>query len=60
MGFYPFDSEFMQLSAKIAAELIINTRIGGFFQYSCLENPMDKEDSAAVYGVSKSWAWLSD
>ena len=32
MGFYPFDSEFMQLSAKIAAELIINTRIGGFFQ----------------------------
>ena len=32
MGFHPFDSEFMQLSAKIAAELIINTRIGDFFQ----------------------------
>ena len=30
-------------------------------QYSCLENPMDRGAWwAAVYGVAKSWAQLSD
>jgi len=30
-------------------------------QYSCLENPMDGGAWwAAVHGVAKSWAWLSD
>ena len=30
-------------------------------QYSCLGNPMDKGTwQAAVRGVAKSWAWLSD
>ena len=30
------------------------------FQYSCLENPMDREAwLATVHGVSKSWTWLS-
>ena len=29
------------------------------FQYSCLENPMDREaGQATVHGVTKSWAWL--
>ena len=31
------------------------------FQYSCLENPMDREAWwATVYGVTKSWTRLSD
>ena len=30
-------------------------------QYSCLENPMDREAwQVTVYGVAKSWARLSD
>ena len=30
-------------------------------RYSCLENPMDRGAWwAAVYGVAKSWTWLSD
>ena len=30
-------------------------------QYSCLENPMDREDWwAAVHGVAKGWTRLSD
>ena len=30
-------------------------------QYSCLENSMDRRAwQAAVYGVTKSWTWLSD
>ena len=34
---------------------------GNPFQYSCLENPMDRETwRAAVYGVTKSWTQLSD
>ena len=31
------------------------------FQYSCLENPMDREAwRATVHGVTKSQTWLSD
>ena len=31
------------------------------FQYSCLENPMDRGAwQATVHGVTKSWTWLSD
>ena len=31
------------------------------FQYSCLENPMDRGPWwAAVHGVAKSWTWLGD
>ena len=31
------------------------------FQYSCLENPMDREAWwATVHGVAKSWTRLSD
>ena len=34
---------------------------GNPLQYSCLENPMDREAwQATVHGVTKSWAWLSD
>ena len=34
---------------------------GNPLQYSCLENPMDGGAWwAAVHGVTKSWAWLSD
>ena len=34
---------------------------GILLQYSCLENPMDREDwQATVQGVAKSWAQLSD
>ena len=34
---------------------------GNPLQYSCLENPMDGGDWwAAVHGVAKSWARLSD
>ena len=30
-------------------------------QYSCLENPMDRGScSTTVYGVAKSWTWLSN
>ena len=30
-------------------------------QYSCLENPMDREAwKAAVHGVAEGWTWLSD
>ena len=29
-------------------------------QYSCLENPMEGGNQAAVHGVTKSQAWLSD
>ena len=36
-------------------------RNGNLFQYSCLENPMDRGAwSAVVHGVAKSWAWLSN
>ena len=32
---------------------------GNPFQYSCLENPMDRgAGQATVHGVTKSWAWL--
>ena len=34
---------------------------GNPFQYSCLENPMDRGAWwATVHGVTKSWEWLSD
>ena len=34
---------------------------GNPLQYSCLENPTDRETWwATVYGVAKSWTWLSD
>ena len=34
---------------------------GNPLQYSCLENPMDREAwQAIVHGVSKSWTRLSD
>ena len=34
---------------------------GNPLQYSCLENPMDgRAWWAAVHGVAKSWAWLSN
>ena len=34
---------------------------GNLFQYSCLENSMDRETWwATVHGVAKSWTWLSD
>ena len=34
---------------------------GNQVQYSCLENPMDGGAWwATVYGVTKSWTWLSD
>ena len=34
---------------------------GNPFQYSCLENSMDRVAWwAAVYGVTKSWTWLSN
>ena len=34
---------------------------GNPLQYSCLEYPMDRGDWwATVYGVAKSWTWLSD
>ena len=34
---------------------------GNPLQYYCLENPMDRGAwQAAVYGVTKSWTWLSD
>ena len=32
---------------------------GNLFQYSCLENPMDRgARRAVVHGVAKSWVWL--
>ena len=32
---------------------------GNPLQYSCLENPMDRETwKAAVHGVAQSWTWL--
>ena len=34
---------------------------GNILQYSCLENPMDRESwQATVHGVTKSWVWLCD
>ena len=34
---------------------------GNPLQYSCLENPMDREPwQAMVHGVAKGWTWLSD
>ena len=34
---------------------------GNSFQYSCLENPMDRgAGQATVHGVTKSWTQLSD
>ena len=34
---------------------------GNPFQYSCLENPMDRGDwQGIVHGVTKSWIGLSD
>ena len=33
---------------------------GNPLQYSCLENPMDREDwQATIHGVAKSWIQLS-
>ena len=35
-------------------------RKGNLFQYSCLENPMDRGAwQATVHGITKSWTWLS-
>ena len=35
-------------------------RNGKPFQYSCLENPMDRGAwQATVHGVTKIWTWLS-
>ena len=34
---------------------------GNTFQYSCLENPMERGGwQATVHGVAKHWTWLSD
>ena len=34
---------------------------GNLFQYSCLEDPLDRGAwQAAVYGVTDSWTQLSD
>ena len=34
---------------------------GNPLQHSCLKNPKDRADWwATVYGVAKSWTWLSD
>ena len=34
---------------------------GNPLQYSCLENPMDREAwKATIHGVAKSWTWLRD
>ena len=34
---------------------------GNSFQYSCLENPMDRGALlATVHGVAKSWTWLNN
>ena len=34
---------------------------GLVIQYSCLENPMDRGDwQAIIYGVARSWTWLSN
>ena len=42
-----------------AYDLVIIARTP--FQYSCLENPMDREVWwAVVHGVTKSWTQLSD
>ena len=43
MGFHPFDSEFMELSAEIAAEFIINTRICDFFNILARKIPWIKK-----------------
>ena len=34
---------------------------GSSFQYSCLENPMDRGIwQATVHGIAKHWTWMSD
>ena len=33
---------------------------GNPLQYSCLENSMDRDSQATVYGVAKSWTQLND
>ena len=43
MGFHPFDSEFMELSAEIAAEYVINTRICDFFSILAWKIPWTKK-----------------
>ena len=43
MGFHPFDSEFMELSAEIAAEFVINTRICDFFSILAWKIPWTKK-----------------
>ena len=43
MGFHPFDSELMELSAEIAAEFVINTRICDFFSILAWKIPWTKK-----------------
>ena len=47
------------ISEKLAFK--IGEGIGTPLQYSCLENPTDRGAwQAAVHGVTKSWAWMSN
>ena len=43
------------------SERYLEVENGNPFQYSCLENSMDRGAwNIRVHGVAKSWAWLSD
>ena len=51
----------MSLLFNMLSKLVIGEGNGTPVQYSCLENPMDGGAWwAAVHGVAKSWAQLSD
>ena len=65
---FPGGSE-VKASASNAGDLGLIPRLGrspgegngSLFQYSCLENPMDRGAWwATVYGVAKSWTRLSN
>ena len=45
----------------LGSERSLGGRYGNPFQYSCLENPMDKGAWwATVHGIAESWTQLSD
>ena len=52
---------FLAFYEQFLAQFIPGEGNGNLLQYSCLESPMDRGTwQATVYGVAKSWTWLSN
>ena len=58
---YPAHTRHIADAPKSKVIILLSEGNGNPLQYSCLENPMDREAwRATVHGVAKSWTQLSD